>query len=184
MAVLKMQRLGICAWKKNRKQILELLQRRGVLDIDTDSAEDEVFKKTDTSREQGRFEQNIQLIEGALEILKKYVPEQKSIFSSLEGKTQVDSQEYRKMESAGEVLLKKAERIENLSGEIKECEEGIRSLENERDSLDPWKNLQTPMDFPGTKKTRAVLFLARSFWSSFANLWNVPCRKGRDIMRK
>ncbi|HIZ22410.1 MAG TPA: V-type ATP synthase subunit I [Candidatus Blautia faecigallinarum] len=157
MAVLKMQRLGICAWKKNRKQILELLQRRGVLDIDTDSAEDEVFKKTDTSREQGRFEQNIQLIEGALEILKKYVPEQKSIFSSLEGKTQVDSQEYRKMESAGEVLLKKAERIENLSGEIKECEEGIRSLENERDSLDPWKNLQTPMDFPGTKKTRAII---------------------------
>ena len=27
MAVLKMQRLGICAWKKNRKQILELLLR-------------------------------------------------------------------------------------------------------------------------------------------------------------
>ena len=69
MAVLKMQRLGICAWKKNRKQILELLQRRGVLDIDTDAAEDEVFKKTDTSEARGDFERDIQLIEHALEIL-------------------------------------------------------------------------------------------------------------------
>ena len=66
MAVLKMQRLGICAWKKNRKQILELLQRRGVLDIDTDAAEDEVFKKTDTSEARGDFERDIQLIEHAL----------------------------------------------------------------------------------------------------------------------
>ena len=37
MAVLKMQRLGLCALKKNRKELLELLQRRGVLDIDTDA---------------------------------------------------------------------------------------------------------------------------------------------------
>ena len=50
MAVLKMQRLGICAWKKNRKQILELLQRRGVLDIDTDAAEEDVYKRQDILR--------------------------------------------------------------------------------------------------------------------------------------
>ena len=73
MAVLKMQRLGLCALKKNRKEILELLQRRGVLDIDTDAAEDEVFQRTDTSKERADFEKEIQLAEHALEILQRYV---------------------------------------------------------------------------------------------------------------
>ena len=69
MAVLKMQRLGICAWKKNRKQILELLQRRGVVDIDTDAVEDEVFKRTDTAEARGAFERDVQLAEHVLETL-------------------------------------------------------------------------------------------------------------------
>ena len=89
MAVLRMRRLGICARKKDRKQILELLQRRGVVDIDTDAAEDEVFQKADTSKARTGFEREIQLAEHALEILQQYVPEQKGMFSSLEGKEQV-----------------------------------------------------------------------------------------------
>ena len=41
MAVLQMQRINICALKKDRKQILEILQRRGVVepcDLKTDDA--------------------------------------------------------------------------------------------------------------------------------------------------
>ncbi len=33
MAVLQMQRISICALKKDRKQILELLQRRGAVEL-------------------------------------------------------------------------------------------------------------------------------------------------------
>ena len=157
MAVLKMQRLGICAWKKNRKQILELLQRRGVLDIDTDAAEDEVFKKTDTSEARGDFERDIQLIEHALEILQQYVPEQKSLFSSLEGKDLVDLEEYRRIEAARETVLEKARKIEALSREMAEGEPEIRKLENEREALEPWKSLPVPMNFAGTKRTKALI---------------------------
>ena len=157
MAVLKMQRLAICAWKKNRKQILELLQRRGVLDIDTDAAEDEVFKKTDTSEARGDFERDIQLIEHALEILQQYVPEQKSLFSSLEGKDLVDLEEYRRIEAARETVLEKARKIEALSRETAEGETEIRKLENEREALEPWKSLPVPMNFTGTKRTKALI---------------------------
>ena len=157
MAVLKMQRLGICAWKKNRKQILELLQRRGVLDIDTDAAEDEVFKKTDTSEARGDFERDIKLIEHALEILQQYVPEQKSLFSSLEGKDLVDLEEYRRIEAARETVLEKARKIEALSRETAEGETEIRKLENEREALEPWKSLPVPMNFTGTKRTKALI---------------------------
>ena len=33
MAIMQMQRIQICALKKDRKKILELLQRRGIVEI-------------------------------------------------------------------------------------------------------------------------------------------------------
>ena len=157
MAVLKMQRLGLCALKKNRKEILELLQRRGVLDIDTDAAEDEVFQRTDTSKARADFEKEIQLAEHALEILQRYVPEHKGMLSSLEGKKLVDLESCRRMEAARETVLYKARKIEELSRKAAECETESRKLENEREALEPWKALAVPMDFAGTKRTAALI---------------------------
>ena len=45
MAVLKMQRISICALKKDRKAILEKLQSLGVVEINHVIEEDEDFKK-------------------------------------------------------------------------------------------------------------------------------------------
>ena len=157
MAVLKMQRLGICAWKKNRKQILELLQRRGVLDIDTDAVEDEVFQKTDTSEARGSFERDIQLAEHALEILQQYVPEQKGLLSSLEGRKEVDLESCRRMEAARDSVLEKARKLEELLKGVSDCESEIGKLENEKEALEPWKALEVPMNFPGTKRTKALI---------------------------
>ena len=49
MAVLEMQRISICALKKDRKFILEKLQSLGVLEVDHVIGEDEDFKKMDTA---------------------------------------------------------------------------------------------------------------------------------------
>ena len=35
MAVLQMKRINICALKKDRKPVLELLQRRGAVEVDS-----------------------------------------------------------------------------------------------------------------------------------------------------
>ena len=43
MAVLQMQRISICAMKKNRKAILEELQSIGVLEIDAENIESEDY---------------------------------------------------------------------------------------------------------------------------------------------
>ena len=45
MAVLKMQKISICALKKDRKAILEQLQHLGVLEVDRDKEEDAFFQK-------------------------------------------------------------------------------------------------------------------------------------------
>ena len=57
MAVLKMQRISICALKKDRKAILEKLQSLGVVEINHVIEEDEDFKKMDTAK--GRFRESV-----------------------------------------------------------------------------------------------------------------------------
>ena len=44
MAVLQMQRISICALKKNRKAILEKLQSMGVMEVSQFLEEDEDFQ--------------------------------------------------------------------------------------------------------------------------------------------
>ena len=55
MAVLKMQRISICALKKDRKAILEKLQSLGVVEINHVIEEDEDFKKMDTAGQKAGF---------------------------------------------------------------------------------------------------------------------------------
>ena len=40
MAVLEMQKIHICAWKSNRRKILEELQKRGVVQIEDGGSEE------------------------------------------------------------------------------------------------------------------------------------------------
>ena len=56
MAVLQMKRINICALKKDRKPVLELLQRRGAVEVDSVLPEDSVFSRTDTSANRSVFQ--------------------------------------------------------------------------------------------------------------------------------
>ena len=56
MAVMPMKRISIYALKNRRKQILELIQRRGVVEIDDRKADETVFAKMDTVPAKSRFE--------------------------------------------------------------------------------------------------------------------------------
>ena len=47
MAVLQMQKLCICALKKDRKSLMEFLQAAGVLELTAEAEPDEVFKRTE-----------------------------------------------------------------------------------------------------------------------------------------
>ena len=46
MAVLEMRKINICALKKDRKKILEFLQRKGCLEIHETENKDSVFSKS------------------------------------------------------------------------------------------------------------------------------------------
>lgn len=69
MAVLKMQKISICALKKDRKAILEQLQHLGVLEVDREKEEDAFFQKMDTTGQRMKFEKAATAADQALGIL-------------------------------------------------------------------------------------------------------------------
>ena len=56
MSVLQMQRISICALKKDRKAILEELQELGVLEIETSKVTADGLDRPDTAEEKQRSE--------------------------------------------------------------------------------------------------------------------------------
>ena len=94
MAVLQMRRVNICGMKKTRKAVLERLQALGMMEMNLEFP-DEGLEKMDTTAMRNQFEKSTQQIEQALEVLQKYVPEKKSLFSGFEGKTLIGQEEMK-----------------------------------------------------------------------------------------
>ena len=118
MAVLQMQRISICALKKNRKAILEKLQALGVMEIDhVIDDDDDGFHKIDTTNEKMSFDKAAVSADRAIELLQMYAPVKQSMLSSLAGKELVEEERYRQVIGQKEKLVKIAARIQTLDKE-------------------------------------------------------------------
>ena len=180
MAVLQMQNLRICALKKDRKAILELLQAAGVVQINQAAEEDEVFKKSDTASFRQIFDKNALTADQALEILQEYVPEKKSLLSGLEGKELAELQKMKEMEENAAAILEDAKSILALNRQIAEDKAGIAKLEAQIESLVPWMSLDVPMCSTGTEKT-AVLIGSMSGTFTLEQICQVAAEKAPGI---
>ncbi len=153
MAVLQMQKVSICALKKERKAVLEYLQSIGIMEMTQDIQEDAAFEKMDTVSQKISFEKAANTADQALEILQHYVPKKQSMLSSLAGKELVESDDFGKAIERREEIHRVAIRIVKSNKEIAEHQANISRLENSIESLKPWLSLDIPMNFKGTKKT-------------------------------
>lgn len=153
MAVLQMQRISICALKKNRKAILEKLQTMGVMEINTILEEDEDFHKMDTVNAKTSFEKAAASADHALDILGQYAPVKQSMLSSLAGKDLVEQNKYQKVVEGQERLLKTAKAIQRRDKERAELRAEVLKAENSIEGLTPWLPLDVPMNCIGTAQT-------------------------------
>lgn len=156
MAVLQMQKIHICALNTNRKQILESLQRKGIVQIETGQDSD-IFHCMDTSAGCAKYEKFSHMGEQALKILDAYAPEKKGMLASLEGKRAVGLADYRSMEQNRGAAIEKADQILTLSRRIAEQKANLARTHVQFDQLMPWLNLDVPMNYSGTASTRAFI---------------------------
>ncbi len=157
MAVLQMQRISICALKKDRKSILEKLQSMGVMEMNQIIACEDGFEMMDTQNARVSFEKRAQLFENALAILETYAPEKHSLLSSLEGKTLIEQEKFKKVVDNKETFAAKAGTLVTLNKEIAENKANILKLSNQIESLSPWLSLDVPMNYQGTDKVAMLL---------------------------
>lgn len=157
MSVLQMQRISICALKKDRKAILKDLQSFGAIEIETSKAQTDGLTKMDTLEERQKFEKNISVLEQALDILQEKVPEKTSMFSSLEGKKLVEQEEYAETAENREHILETAAEILALRKKESEAIAETIKLQAQQEVLKPWLALGIPMNYEGTRKTRVFI---------------------------
>lgn len=157
MAVLPMQRISIYALKKNRKNILETLQRRGVVEIVDTKVNDALFQKMDTASAQALFGKNRSVAQQAIGVLDQYAPMKKGMLSKLNGKEEISLAAYEQQACRAEEIMKSAYRLLALEREITEQKSEILRLETQLEAIKPWRALDVSMRIKGTRNTTALI---------------------------
>lgn len=157
MSVLQMQRISICALKKNRKAILERLQELGAMEIDIRLENDNGYTTMDVSNSRATFEKKAQMADRALDVLQKYAPEKSGMLASLAGKPLIDKPLFEKAAQNQESYIESADRIVALDKQVAEETARVQKIKNQMESLVPWLGLTVPVNYPGTRKTSVLI---------------------------
>ena len=157
MAIVDMQKLGICASKKHRKEILEFLQSVGAMEIITSGLDDPDLEKMDTMSSRNKYEKRAESYDRVLKLLDQYAPENKGFLASLNGKEQVGRSQLDKVIENRWKTNREVQTILDMDKKIQECEGIAVKDENQITALTPWLALDIPMSFEGTGKTCALI---------------------------
>ena len=156
MAIVKMQKLSLCAARSHRKQILETLQALSVMDIDNQYIQDKELEQMDTRTAITTFEKNAATLDEVLGLLKTYagVSSGGGLFSEPE---QVSKEKFDGIVKDQNRFMRHAGRILDADKEISECKGIIKKDENQIIALQPWVSLDIPMGLRGTRLVRTLV---------------------------
>ncbi|MCR5452286.1 MAG: V-type ATP synthase subunit I [Lachnospiraceae bacterium] len=165
MAVVPMKRMTIIAARSDRKAILEYLQRQGEVEIDRESPDDPYYHKIDVSGSRQIFEKNVGLIDQALSVLDTYAPLKTGLLDSMSGRTILSLEDYEKGVAKRDKVMDITHQILSLQKEDAECKASVPKYEISKESLASWMNFDLPLDFKGTKRTKAFIGTLPGEWT-------------------
>ena len=153
MAIVKMDKIYIYGLNKHRKSVLEHIHKSETLEITKISDEAEL-KNVQTEKTISQLSQYIASAQKSLKILDLISPEKSGMFSKRE-KLNVDkySMKSDEIERIGKLLYE----IIRLEKTIKENEDTVKKINEEKQRISPFLSLDIPMNFKGTKTTRTEL---------------------------
>lgn len=155
MAKLKMKRIELIAPLTDSKQIIELLQRRGVVELCENSSEE--LEQMNVAAVMGEFEKFRSTVDQALNILGKYAPEKASLTDMFGGRDEIEKHEFGQKAADLEKIMNAAGEIIKNHKMITEAQAEIIQLGIRSDLLEPWTALDVPMNFRGTSGTSAYI---------------------------
>ena len=155
MAKLKMKKIELIAMLTDSKKIIELLQRRGVVEITRN--DDEELENTNVTAVVGEFDKFRNTASQALEIIDYYAPEKAAFKELFGGKTEVEKHEFGKEAMHLEQVMGSANEIIKNQRFIADAANSVSQLQIKCDMLERWKTLDVPLNFKGTSATVAYI---------------------------
>lgn len=155
MAKLRMMKIELIAMLTDSKKIIELLQRRGVVEIFRN--DDEELENTNVTAVVGEFEKFRNIASQALEIIDSYAPEKVGIADMFSGKTEVEKHEFGREAMGLEKVMSAANEIIKNQRIMTEALNSAAQLEIKCDMLERWLPLDVPLNFKGTATTSAYI---------------------------
>ena len=155
MAKLQMQKIEMIALYKDSQNIIERLQRRGVLELLNE--EDENLINLNTNASVAQFERHINTAVSALEHLEHYCGTKSSIFDSLNGRKAMSTSQFAEQKEETDKSLLVCYSILECVRKINELENDISKSQTQIDILRPWEGMELPQNFKGTKTTSTFI---------------------------
>ena len=156
MAKLKMQCVSIAVLNKDKKRLVSRLQKYGVMEIKkTESADG--FNAHDYSSERLVFERMVQTATSALKILDANCPEKKGMLDFLNGRRELEIDEYYEIAKTAKDCSESCYDIVALDKQLGACKAEIARLKIAIDQQNAWTALDVPTGFKGTALTAAFI---------------------------
>jgi len=155
LAKLRMKKIELIALLTDSKKIIELLQRRGVVEIVKNT--DEELESTNVTAVSGEFEKFRSSAAQALDILERYAPEKSGIADMLGSRTEVEKKDFGKEAMQLEKIMGAAGSIIRSNKTITDAQAESAQLEVKKDTIRPWLSMEVPLNFHGTATTKAFI---------------------------
>ena len=157
MAKQSIKKIEILASIKDVKDIVDLIQRKGIIEL-SDIPDDDLVDKLSTSQSFGFYEKYLNESQSALKTLDKYCPESKGLLESIiPQKESISLTQYLENADKANVYLGYCYDINAAQKQIEESSTAIARYEVMLASIEPWLDLDISMKYTGSKTTSAFI---------------------------
>ncbi len=154
MAIVKMKRLRLIALENDRTTLLRRLQKLGCLHLSEPPSDETAWegllrRESDQSAQQHA---QLRLLQSALDVLKRYAPQKTGLLTP---RPMVSEQDFlNEQELPGHLAV--AKEVTDHAAELNRLVAQETRLTGERASLNPWRELDLPMEMTGTKTVNVI----------------------------
>lgn len=157
MAILNMKRIEILGLQKDRKKIIEYVQRQGCVQLDEMQEEGQHFTNLPTQQTVTQLERYESTVDSALEVLNRYTSGKGGLLDSFAPREEMSMTEYLEKSKTVDATLGKCKQINALYKKIQDSKVEIARAETAIDQVRPWETLDIPSSFKGTADTQAFI---------------------------
>ena len=157
MAILNMKRIEILGLQKDRKNIIEFLQRQGSVQLDEMNEESGHFTSIPTASTVNQLDKYGSMVDSAVEVLDKYAPGKGGMLDTFAYRQEMSTTEFLEKSKNVDETLGKCQKINALYKKIQDSRVEIARAETAIDQVRPWESLDIPSSFKGTADTCAFI---------------------------